>query len=199
MENNQIIIYQSQDGKTSIEVKLEGETVWLSLNQIAGLFSRDKSVVSRHISNIFKEKELDKSSVVAKNATTGSDGKTYQVEYYNLDVIISVGYRVKSQSGTQFRLWANKILKDYLTKGYAIDAKRFQEQSRQLEDLKQAVKILGNVIANKKLNKKKQPIFFTSLSRTIHSRMGTNASQRFSLCGSWKGTIFFTGRMVQSG
>jgi prophage maintenance system killer protein len=152
MENNQIIIYQSQDGKTSIEVKLEGETVWLSLNQIAGLFSRDKSVVSRHISNIFKEKELDKGSVVAKNATTGSDGKTYQVEYYNLDVIISVGYRVKSQSGTQFRLWANKILKDYLTKGYAIDKKRFEEQSSKLEDLKQTVKILGNVIANKKLN-----------------------------------------------
>lgn len=152
MESNQIIIYQSQDGKTSVEVKLEGETVWLSLNQIADLFSRDKSVVSRHISNLFKEKELDKSSVVAKNATTGSDGKTYMVEYYNLDVIISVGYRVKSQSGIQFRLWANKILKDYLTKGYAIDQKRFQDQSRQLDDLKQTVKLLGNVIANKELS-----------------------------------------------
>ena len=143
MEIDQIIIYQSQDGKTSIEVKLESDTVWLSLNQIAGLFSRDKSVVSRHISNLFKEKELDKSSVVAKNATTGPDGKTYQVEYYNLDVIISVGYRVKSQSGTQFRLWANKILKDYLTKGYTIDKKRFEEQSSKLEDLKQTARILG--------------------------------------------------------
>ncbi len=152
MENNPIIIYQSQDGKTSFEVKLESETVWLSLNQIADLFSRDKSVVSRHISNLFKEKELDKRSVVAKNATTGSDGKTYQVEYYNLDVIISVGYRVKSQSGTQFRLWANKILKDYLTKGYAIDKKRFEEQSSKLKDLKQTVRLLGNVIANKELN-----------------------------------------------
>jgi prophage maintenance system killer protein len=152
MENNQIIIYQSQDGKTSFEVKLESETVWLSLNQIADLFSRDKSVVSRHISNLFKEKELDKSSVVAKNATTGPDGKTYQVEYYNLDVIISVGYRVKSQSGTQFRLWANKVLKDYLTKGYTIDKKRFEEQSSKLEDLKQTVRLLGNVIANKELN-----------------------------------------------
>lgn len=152
MENNQIIIYQSQDGRTSVEVKLESETVWLSLNQIADLFSRDKSVVSRHISNLFKEKELDKNSVVAKNATTGSDGKTYQVEYYNLDVIISVGYRVKSQSGIQFRLWANKVLKDYLSQGYAIDKKRFQEQSRQLDDLKQTVKLLGNVITKKELS-----------------------------------------------
>jgi hypothetical protein len=85
------------------------------------LFERDKSVISRHISNIFKEQELDKNSVVAKNATTASDGKTYLIEYYNLDVIISVGYRVKSKRGTQFRIWANKVLKDYLLKGYAVN------------------------------------------------------------------------------
>lgn len=100
-----IVIYQTKDGKTTIDVKLENETVWLTLSQITELFDRDKSVISRHISNVFREGELDRSSVVAKNATTASDGKIYQVEYFNLDVIISVGYRVKSQRGTQFRIW----------------------------------------------------------------------------------------------
>ena len=95
-----IVIYQTKDGKTTIDVKLENETVWLTLSQITELFDRDKSVISRHISNVFREGELDRSSVVAKNATTASDGKIYQVEYFNLDVIISVGYRVKSQRGT---------------------------------------------------------------------------------------------------
>lgn len=106
MDNRgKIVIYQTKDGKTSIDVKLENETVWLTLSQITELFDRDKSVVSRHISNVFREGELDRNSVVAKNATTASDGKIYQVEYFNLDVIISVGYRVKSQRGTQFRIW----------------------------------------------------------------------------------------------
>ncbi|HOL30121.1 MAG TPA: RhuM family protein, partial [Paludibacteraceae bacterium] len=114
--NNEIILYQS-DNAVQLEVMLENETVWLTLNQMSILFERDKSVISRHISNIFKEQELDKNSVVAKNATTASDGKTYLIEYYNLDVIISVGYRVKSKRGTQFRIWANKVLKDYLLKG----------------------------------------------------------------------------------
>jgi len=102
--------------------------------------------------NIFQEKELERNSVVAKNATTGTDGKTYQVEYFNLDVIISVGYRVKSQKGTQFRIWANQVLKEYLIKGYALDKKRFQQQSRQLDELRQTVKLLGNVIESKTLN-----------------------------------------------
>ncbi len=99
METGEIIIYQAPDGQTSIDVKLENETIWLNLNQMATLFERDKSVISRHLSNVFKEQELDYSSVVAKNATTGSDGKTYQVEYYNLDMVISIGYRVKSTRG----------------------------------------------------------------------------------------------------
>src|SRR3984957_12298171 len=151
-EKGEVIFYEAESGDGRIEVKLEDETVWLNLNQMTDLFGRDKSVISKHLSNIFKENELDEHSVVAKNATTGTDGKTYQVEYYNLDVIISVGYRVKSKQGTQFRIWANKVLKDYLTKGYAIDQKRFQEQSRQLDDLKQTVKLLGNVIESKTLN-----------------------------------------------
>lgn len=146
------MIYQAGPDRIQIEVKLERESVWLSLNQIAVLFNRDKSVISRHLSGVFREQELDRHSVVAKNATTGSDGKTYQVEYFNLDVIISVGYRVKSQQGTQFRIWANRILKDYLLNGYAIDRSRLQQQSRQLDELRQTVKLLGHVIESKALN-----------------------------------------------
>ncbi len=149
MDNRgKIVIYQTKDGKTSIDVKLENEMVWLTLSQITELFDRDKSVVSRHISNVFREGELDRNSVVAKNATTASDGKIYQVEYFNLDVIISVGYRVKSQRGTQFRIWANKILKDYLIKGYAINQ---QVKAAQLADLKSTVRLLSNVIEHKQL------------------------------------------------
>ncbi len=118
-KEGEIILYQSENS-TQVEVRIEKETVWLTLNQMSELFERDKSVISRHIRNIFDENELDRNSVVAKNATTALDGKIYQVEYFNLDVIISVGYRVKSKRGTQFRIWANSILKDYLLKGYAV-------------------------------------------------------------------------------
>ena len=152
MQTGEIIIYQAPDGQTSIDVKLENETIWLNLNQMATLFDRDKSVISRHLSNIFKENELGHDSVVAKNATTGSDGKTYQVDHYNLDVIISIGYRVKSSKGTQFRIWANKILKDYIVKGYAVNEKRLKEQTEQFENLKQTVKLLGNVLETQPLN-----------------------------------------------
>lgn len=121
MDNNQIIMYQTEDGLTKIEVTIENDTVWLNQLQMAELFQRDKSTISRHIKNIFEEKELDKDSVVAKIATTASDGKIYDVEYYSLDVIISVGYRVKSLRGTQFRIWANRVLKEYLIKGFAMN------------------------------------------------------------------------------
>jgi len=118
---NEIIIYHPDNLTERIEVKMEDETVWLSLNQIATLFDRDKSVISKHLKNIFKEEELMKNSVVAFFATTASDGKTYQVEHYNLDAILSVGYRVNSKRGTQFRQWATQRLKDYLLKGYSIN------------------------------------------------------------------------------
>ena len=113
-ENGNIIIYQTEDGLTKLDVQLHDETVWLSLDMMAQLFQRDKSTISRHIKNIFAEGELQTSAVVANFATTASDGKTYQVDYYNLDVIISVGYRVKSLRGTQFRIWATQRLKEYL-------------------------------------------------------------------------------------
>lgn len=128
---SQIVIYQTSN--KTVEVKLSAETLWLNLQQIADLFDRDKSVISRHLSNVFKEKELERSSVVAKNATTAADGKTYQVEYFNLDAIISVGYRVNSKQGTHFRQWATKTLKDHLTQGFTINRQRFEENARELE------------------------------------------------------------------
>jgi prophage maintenance system killer protein len=152
VNNSEITIYQIDNGSTEIAVILENDSVWLNLNQITELFHRDKSVISRHISNIFKEAELNKESVVAKNATTADDGKTYQVEYYNLDVIISIGYRIKSQRGTQFRIWANQILKDYLIKGYSINEKRLLQQNEQLRQLQESVKLLGNVLNYKSLS-----------------------------------------------
>ena len=121
---NEIIIYQP-DETIKLDVRLENETVWLSIDQMANLFKRDNSVVGKHIRNIFKERELIKESVWAKFAYTASDGKIYQVDYYNLDVIISVGYRVKSLRGTQFRRWATKIIKDHLLKGYSLN-KQFE-------------------------------------------------------------------------
>lgn len=152
MNDSKIEIYQIENGKTEISVKLENESVWLNLNQMLELFQRDKSVISRHINNIFKEKELEKESVVAKNATTAKDGKIYQVDYYNLDVIISVGYRIKSKRGTQFRIWASKILKDYLVKGFSLNEKRLVHQNEQLRELQESVKILGNVLNYKELS-----------------------------------------------
>jgi hypothetical protein len=120
MEKGEIILYQPNE-TIKLEVRLNQETVWLSIDEMAILFDRDKSVIGKHIRNIFKEKELLKESVWAKFAYTASDNKVYQVDYYNLDVIISVGYRVKSLRGTQFRQWANKVLKDYLLKGYSFN------------------------------------------------------------------------------
>ena len=121
-----IIIYQTEDGLTKINVNVNGDTVWLSLDLMAELFQRDKSTISRHIKNIFSEGELSPDSVVAKFATTAADGKTYQVDYYNLDVIISVGYRVKSIRGTQFRIWATQRLKEYMIKGFTMDDERLK-------------------------------------------------------------------------
>jgi len=151
MNYSQIEIYQLENGKTEISVQLDKESVWLNLNQMADLFDRDKSVISRHISNVFKENELEKNSVVAKNATTANDGKVYQVDFYNLDVIISVGYRIKSQRGTQFRIWATKILKEYLIKGYSINEKRLEQKTEQLIELQNSVKILGSALTFKAL------------------------------------------------
>ncbi len=120
---NEIILYRPNEITEHIEVKFEEDTVWLSQQQMATLFSQTKQNISLHINNCFKENELDSNSVVKDSLTTAKDGKTYSVKYYNLDVIISVGYRVKSKEGTQFRIWANRILKEYLLKGYAVNSR----------------------------------------------------------------------------
>mgnify|MGYP000869046516 CR=1 FL=1 len=136
--HNEIIIYKNGELELPVEVTPDKETVWLNRNQLAVLFDRDVKTIGKHINNALKE-ELD-SSVVAKFATTASDGKTYKVDYYNLDMIISVGYRVKSARGVEFRRWANKILKDYIVQGYAVNERR-------LAALNRVVEIQSNIIA----------------------------------------------------
>ncbi len=126
-----IAIFEATSGQ--IDVRLEKDTVWLSLSQLVALFGRDKSVISRHIRNVFADGELGAEAVIAKFATTASDGKVYQVEHYNLDLIISVGYRVKSREGIHFRQWASRILKEHLTRGYTLDRQRLEHNARELE------------------------------------------------------------------
>lgn len=134
----EIVFYRAEDGKTALDVTLEEQTVWLNLNQMVTLLQRDKSVISRHLKNIFKTRELLRNSVVALFATTASDGKTYQVEYFNLDAIISVAYRVNSKRGTQFRMWATKVLREHLVQGYSLNKKR-------LKELRQTVQFIAGV------------------------------------------------------
>ena len=125
-----LILYQTEDGQTRLQVRLEGETVWLSLNQMADLFQRDKSVISKHIKNVFEEREFAPDSTVAKFATVQSEGGrevSREIEFYNLDVIISVGYRVKSHRGTQFRIWATQRLREYIIKGFTMDDERLKQ------------------------------------------------------------------------
>lgn len=143
--SGEIVLYQSADGRIILDVRLERETIWLSLNQMAALFDRDKSVISRHLRNIFQEGEIERSSVVAFFATTAADGKTYQVEYYNLDAIISVGYRVNSKRGTQFRIWATGVLRDHILKGYTVNAQR-------LATLQQTIHLISKVADQRSLS-----------------------------------------------
>lgn len=146
----EVILYQTEDGQTQLDVKLENETVWLSQGQMATLFQRDRTVITRHIQNIFKEGELDKEVVCAKYAYTTPHGamadkyQTGEVVLYNLDVIISVGYRVKSARGTQFRIWANRVLKDYLIRGFAVKKDLAQQK---YEELKQLVSVMGRTMS----------------------------------------------------
>jgi len=145
----EIVLYQSEDGQAALDVHLKDETVWLTLNQMAELLDRDKSVISRHLGNVFQTGELAREAVVAKNATTASDGKTYQVDYYNLDAIISVGYRVNSKRGTQFRIWATTILKDHLVRGYSLNQRRLTEKG--VEEVRQVLSLLADTLESHNL------------------------------------------------
>lgn len=149
MEENQIVIYQTEDGQTQIDVRLENETVWLTQAQMAELFDKDRTVIGRHIRNIYKEGELNENGTCAKFAHMGSLGlQQYEAAMYNLDVIISVGYRVKSQRGVLFRQWANKVLKEFLIKGYVVNERIRREQ---IGELRQLVGMLGRTIQNQPL------------------------------------------------
>jgi hypothetical protein len=171
----EFLLYQAEDGRTRVEVRFHGETAWLSLGQMAELFQRDKSVISRHIKNVFEDGELDRGAVVAEFATTAADGKTYQVEYYNLDVIISVGYRVKSHRGTQFRIWATQRLREYIVKGFSLDDERlkragggnyFDELLARIRDIRSSEKVFW---------KKVLDIYATSIDYDLR----LDSSQRF--------------------
>lgn len=139
--SSNILIYEDKEHNIYTQVKLEEDTVWLNQSQIADLFEKTKQNISLHVRNIFKDGELDEDSVVKNSLTTASDGKEYVTKYYNLDVIISVGYRVKSKQGTRFRIWANKILKDYLIRGYVLDQKRLKEQQHYLLELQKTISL----------------------------------------------------------
>ena len=156
-EQEQIVIYEAKDGQTHIDVQLKDETIWLSQKQMAELFDKGRTTISEHIQNIFNERELKEKEVCRDFRHTTQHGalkgktQTSNTKYYNLDVIISVGYRVKSKRGTQFRIWANKILKDYLIKGYAVNEKRLQQTTEQLLELKKIVQLQENVISEYQL------------------------------------------------
>jgi DNA ligase (NAD+) len=146
---DQIVMFTNHEGGIKVDARLNNDTLWLSLNQLVELFGRDKSVISRHLKKIFSANELDEESVVAKYATTAKDGKIYQVDYYNLDVIISVGYRVNSKRGIEFRRWANEVLKGYLIAGYSINSQRVT--SEKINELQQTIELLSNTLINQNL------------------------------------------------
>lgn len=159
-EKNRMVIFQSADGSIQIDVKMEQETVWLSQQQMAELFGVDRTVVVKHIRNIFKDEELKESSTCAIFAQVRNEGRrvvSREIPFYNLDMIISVGYRVNSKNATQFRIWATKVLKDYMIQGYAINEKRIKEVQTKYDELKDVVKVLGRtIIQQEKLSNDQQ-------------------------------------------
>jgi hypothetical protein len=155
MKSSEIKIYKTENGNTSIEVKLEKETVWLSQKQMAELFEKDTDTIGLHLKNIYKSEELDEFSTTDKYSVVQKEGDRNvkrQIKYYNLDAIISVGYRVNSKRGILFRKWSTQLLKEYLIKGFAINQEKLEKQNKQLLELKETVKILSNVVSNKELS-----------------------------------------------
>ncbi len=148
MDKGQLIIYKSEDGSIKLTTRFEDDSIWLTQQMIVDLFQSSKANISEHIKNIFKEEELKENSVVRDFRTTASDGKNYSTKHYNLDMIISVGYRVKSKIATQFRIWATNTLKEYFTKGYALNEQRLKEKQEQLEVLKSAIAIVERGMYN---------------------------------------------------
>ena len=181
LPQSEIILYQTEDGRTRVQVRLEGETVWLSLNQMADLFQRDKSVISRHIKNVFDEGELNPAATVAKSATVQTEGGkqvSRDIEFYNLDVIISVGYRVKSLRGTQFRIWATQRLREYIVKGFTMDDERLKNppgkgQKDYFDELLERIRDIRS--SERRFYQKVLDIYATSVDYTPDAE----ASQKF--------------------
>ena len=191
---SKMLIYTTEDGLAKIETTFDGDTVWLSIDQLAELFQRDRSVIGKHVRNIFKEGELQKESVWAKFAHTAADGKVYDVDYYNLDVIISVGYRVKSRRGVQFRIWATGILKEYMRKGFALDDERlknlggggyFKELLERIRDIRASEKVfyrqvleiyakvpLDNIAKRAEEYKPKERVTYKMIKEYIEAKYG---------------------------
>jgi hypothetical protein len=144
-DKDQVVLYQAPDGAITLDVRLEGETVWLTQKQMATLFDTERSVITKHLRNVFKSCELQEKSVCAKFAHTAEDNKLYQTLFYNLDAIISVGYRVNSKRGTQFRIWATNVLREHVVRGYSVNEKR-------LKELNQAIRLIGSVAERKALS-----------------------------------------------
>jgi len=147
----EIVLFQAEDGKTRLDVRLDQETVWLTQEQMAELFGRERSVVTKHLRNVFREGELSETAVRAKYAHTASDGKTYQTQFYNLDAIVSVGYRVNSLRGTQFRQWATRVLRDHIVKGYTVNEQRLREEQAKLREMRQTVELLTRTLTSQEL------------------------------------------------
>ena len=195
---SEILLYKTENQEIRLEVLIENETIWLNQKQLCELFGRDKSVIYRHIKNIFKENELDEKAVVAKKATTASDGKVYNVAFYNLDMIISVGYRVNSQKATLFRIWATKVLREYIIKGFAMDDKRlenpnqpfgkdyFDEQLERIRAIRSSERrfyqkitdIYAECSADYDANSKETKNFYATVQNKLHYAMvGETASE----------------------
>ena len=151
VEKSDIVIYQSENGIASLEVRLDHETVWLTQDQMAEQFGRERSVITKHLRNVFKEGELEEISVRAKYAHTAADDKEYQTQFYNLDAIISVGYRVNSKQGIRFRQWATQVLRDHIVKGYTVNDQRLREESAKLQEMRQTMELLARTLAAQEL------------------------------------------------
>ncbi len=147
----QIVLFETEDGQTQVQVNLRDDTVWLNAHQMAELFQRDRTVIVRHIGNIYKTNELEPTSTCAKNAQVAKDGKIRQMDFYNLDMIISVGYRVNSIRGTQFRIWATNVLHRHLVEGYTLNQRRLEAQTEKLQALQQAIGMIDQIAGNKAL------------------------------------------------
>ena len=165
----QIAFYQTDDGKIELEVRMEQDSVWLRQEQMSDLFGRERSVITKHLRNIFVEGELEADSVCANFAHTAEDGKTYQVRHYNLDVAISVGYRVKSVQGTRFRQWATQRLREHLVQGYTLNQQRLEAQQEKLVELKQAIALSARLIHNKSLSTSESQGILAILEKYSHA------------------------------